>query len=161
MLYTFDKAGFTVIDDPYKAEFVIAHSGGCLLVPDDLPASKVILIGPVYWPGRSIFRSTVEKNVNDFIKHRQNHQTRRWAKKVRWNLYYFWNIPRNVAMLRALKNSRSWNARNITVVRNAEDRFCTPNLKSLPFTHGAYFVKLPGQHDDLWSYPERYTNLLH
>src|SRR5262249_25082501 len=132
MLRALDKAGFAVVDDPYQAEIVIGHSGGCLLVPDDLPAHGIFQIGPPYWPGHWVLRSLIEKNVNDFKNHRQDRMTRQWADKFRWNLYYFWNMPRNFAMLRALEDSPSWRGRRVTVVRNREDSFCTPDLKSLP-----------------------------
>lgn len=160
MLRALNKAGFAVTKDPYRADVIIAHSGGCLLVPGNSPAYKIVLIGPVYWPGRSVLGNSIRKNINDFKRHRQDHLTRQWANKLRWNSYYFWNMPRNFAMLRTLKNSPSWCAQNVTVVRNREDNFCTPDLKSLPFTHKAQFVELPGQHDDIWLHPEPYINLL-
>jgi hypothetical protein len=160
MLHALDQAGFTIVDNPYEAAVVIAHSGGCLLVAEDMPAQKVILIGPCYWPGRSIPNSLIRKNINDFRIYRHEHTVRQWANKFSWNCFYFWNMPRNFAMLRALRDSPSWRARNVTVVRNHDDSFCTPDLKSLPFTHKARFVELPGQHDDLWVHPTPYINLL-
>ncbi len=160
MLRALDKAGFKVVDNPYVAEIIIGHSGGCLLVPDDLPARHIFLVGPTYWPGRSMLRSLLEKNASDFKSHRRGRLARQWADKFRWNVYYFWNMPRNIAMLCALKNPPSWRARHVTVVRNHDDSFCTPDFNSLPFTHKARFIELPGQHDDIWLHPEPYIQLL-
>lgn len=63
MLRALARAGHTITDDPYQADVVIAHSGGCFIVPNDLPAKQIIMIGLTYWPGRSIVRSLLEKKL--------------------------------------------------------------------------------------------------
>ena len=160
MLRALRQAGYHVTDDPYQADVVIAHSGGCFLVPSDLPAKQVIMIGLTYWPGKSILRALIQKNVNDFRFHRRDRNQRGWLQKFRWNLVYFWNMPRNLTMLRARQRGEFWQVQRLTLVRNREDSFCTPDLASLPFTHRPRFVELPGQHDDCWLHPQRYIPVI-
>lgn len=60
-LHALAEAGHTSVSDPYAADVVIGHSGGCYLVPTDLPARQVIFIGLTHWPGKSIVRALIEK----------------------------------------------------------------------------------------------------
>ena len=51
--------------------------------------------------------------------------------------------------------------RKILLVRNAVDPFTYPDLQNiLPITAGYDFVELPGGHDDCWSNPKPYIDLL-
>lgn len=69
-------------------------------------------------------------------------------------------MPHNFAMLRERKRGAFWGIQHLTVVRNTEDSFCTPDLASLPFSHKPRFVEIPGQHDDCWLHPERYLPVI-
>jgi hypothetical protein len=160
MLKALDYAGYRITHDPYEADIVIAHSGGCFLVPHDLPARQVIMIGLTHWPGKSIVRALIEKNWDDFRFHASSRNIRAWLHKFSWNLVYFWNMPRNLQMLRDRKRGDFWQAKRVTLVRNKEDTFCTPDIKSLPFAHPPKFIELPDQHDDIWLHPERYTAII-
>jgi hypothetical protein len=160
MLDALRKAGHSIVRDPYAADIVFAHSGGCFLVPSDLPARQVVMVGLVHWPGRSIIDALIRKNINDFEHHRRDRKAGRWLQKFSWNLVYFWNVPHNVAMLRTRGKGDFWHAKHLTLVRNKEDTFCTPDLASLPFTHQPRFVELPDQHDDIWLHPERYAAVI-
>jgi hypothetical protein len=153
-------AGHEIVDNPHQADVVFAHSGGCFLVPSDLPAKQIIMIGFTHWPGKSILRALIQKNWNDFHAHRHERSAGAWAGKVKWNLVYFWRMGRNIAMLRERKRGEFWQVERLTLVRNEEDSFCTPDLASLPFTHAPYTVELPGQHDDCWLHPERYISVI-
>ena len=160
LLYALRDAGHEIVRDPYRADVVIAHSGGCFLVPPDVPARQVIMIGLTYWPGKSILRALVQKNANDFRAHRGDRNLPAWAHKFAWNMVYFWNMPHNFRMLRSRARGDFWRAPHLTVVRNQEDTFCTPDLANLPFAHPPRLVELPDQHDDCWLHPDRYVSVI-
>lgn len=46
--------GFSISRNCSDAEIIIAHSGGCFLVPESNCANIMILVGFPYWPGKSI-----------------------------------------------------------------------------------------------------------
>jgi len=160
MLRALTEAGYTIVDDPYQADIVIAHSGGCFLVPGDLPTKQVIMIGLTYWPGKSILKALIQKNWNDVQYHRRDRKGLAWLQKVRWNVVYFWNMRRNFAMLRERKRGDFWRVKHLTLIRNDEDSFCTPDIASLPFAHKPAFVAVPDQHDDCWLHPHRYLAVI-
>lgn len=149
------RAGHELTNDPYAADIVIAHSGGCFLVPHDLPASQVLMIGLTYWPGKSIARALVQKSWNDYLHHRSDRKARAWAKKTLWNGVYFWKMHRNAHMLIKRRRGDFWKVERLTLIRNEEDPFCTPKLDSIPFAVKPRYVTLPDQHDDCWLHPER------
>src|SRR5262249_370203 len=97
---------------------------------------------------------------NDAVHHRHERAAKAWVHKIFWNLVYFWNMPRNLRMLRELQRGDFWHAERLTLVRNSEDSFCTPDLSRLPFAHKPQLVELPGQHDDLWLHPDRYLPVI-
>lgn len=43
-----ERAGYTITHDPAEAEIVIAHSGGCMLVPLEKPTQTTLFINPTY-----------------------------------------------------------------------------------------------------------------
>lgn len=160
MLRALKRAGHTVTTDLYKADVVIAHSAGCFLVPKDLRAKQIIMIGLTHWPGKSLVWALVQKNWNDFHCHRRDRKGMAWVKKFAWNTIYFWNMRRNLAMWQARTRGDYWQVKRLTLIRNQEDTFCTPDLASLPFTHKPRFVELPDQHDDCWLHPTRYVAVI-
>jgi len=149
------EAGHTITTNPYEADIVMAHSGGCFLVPHDLPAKQVLMIGLTYWPDKSIVRALVQKNLNDFHYHRKDRKGAMWAQKFSWNMIYFWKVHRNIHMIVARARGKFWKVQRLTVIRNDEDTFCTPDLDSIPFVTKPQYVRLPDQHDDCWLHPER------
>ncbi len=154
------RAGFSVEPDVSRADIVVAHSGGCFLVSDSLPARQVVMIGLTHWPGKPIVWSLIEKSWNDFRFQRGARNLRGWLHKFAWNLIYFWNMPNNLRMLKARKRGEFWQAKHLTLIRNYEDSFCTPDVASLPFDRTPTIVELPGQHDDCWLRPENYVDII-
>lgn len=159
-LGVFEAAGYRIVHDPKQADTIIAHSGGWYLLPKGLADQHIIIVGPTYWSGKSIVRALIQKNRNDFRLHRGDRNLRTWLRKFSWNVIYFWNMPNNLRMLHGRKGGTFWHAKNVTLVRNREDSFCTPDLASLPFVHPPRFIELPGQHDDIWLHPRRYVYIL-
>lgn len=160
MLQTLRDAGFTIVHDPHQADIVLAHSGGCFLVPEDLPARQIVMIGLTHWPGHSIIGALIKKNWRDFRFHRSEQKVATWIHKFSWNLIYFWNMPTNFRMLVGRRQGHFWHVRNLVLIRNREDTFCTPHVTDLPFVHDPQYIELPDQHDDLWLHPERYVAII-
>jgi len=160
MLASLTHAGYRITRDPYEADVVIAHSGGCFLVSWDLPARKVLMVGLVHWPGKSIVHALTEKIREDFLFHRRDRNMSTWLRKFAWNLVYFWNMPHNLRMLHGRKRGDFWRVKYLTFIRNKEDTFCVPNVAALPFVHPPTFIGLPDQHDDIWLHPKRYVDII-
>lgn len=153
--------GYRLTADPKKADILITHSGGCLLLPEKPRAKQIVHIGPYFWPEKSWFRCAARKLSTDFQIHRQHKELGFWFYKSIWNCIYFWRMPRNIQMARGIHRQDRWHYGDKTlVVRPRFDSFCTPSPKSLPFTPHAAFVSVPGHHDDCWRDPAPYIALL-
>jgi len=156
------QAGYSLQDDPKVAEIIIAHSGGCYLIPENNRANCVLLIDMPFWPRKSLFSSFVQKFFRD-LKFSFKFRYKRWyIYKTFWNLLYGLNIFRGVRMYRGKKQNKPWGIKvpKLIVVRNENDTFCMPDLDQLPFVYKPQLVDLPGEHDDCWVNPERYLELI-
>lgn len=151
------QAGYDVIQNPAEADIIIGHSGGCFLLPEKIRAKHIMLIGPVYWPGRGVLSSLLRKLTSDLRNHHAKGAFGFWARKSFWNLVYFWNLPGTLRMLAGRRRGYQWQHGAITtVIRPELDSFCTPDLACLPFTGKPKFIHAAGQHDDCWREPEAY-----
>ncbi len=149
--------GHSIVNDAESADIIITHSGGFLLVPKDVQAGQIVHIAPYHWPRTSWFAAMGRKLLDDFRHHRQKGELKFWAHKTCWNAIYFWNMSRNLRMLRAIKTDQRWRRGGITVVaRPRFDTFCAPDPELLPFRPDTAFVSMPGHHDDCWLEPEPY-----
>jgi hypothetical protein len=155
-------SGFRVVKDPAKADILIAHSGGCFVVPEKHQATLVILVGIDHWPGKSFIVAITQKVWNDVVAHRGERKLTAWLRKTGWNLIYGGNIRRHLRMLRGKRRGSAWsiNAARLVLVRNHEDTFCTPDTHTLPFKSKPITVELIGQHDDIWLHPEPYVDII-
>ena len=156
------QAGFEIVKDARTADVIVAHSGGCYLVPEKNSATKILLVGPSCWPGKPLPMAFLQKFYRDFKAHSQDDALRFWCHKTLWNSVYVWNVWANWRMLLAMKlfMYRQFDPATAVIVRNANDTFVTPNVANLPFASNIQIVNLPGEHDDLWTYPEKYINLM-
>ena len=158
-----EKRGFQVIRDARKANIVIAHSGGCFMVPPDTRAKLVLLVGISYWPKRWWIISVSKKLALEIQHFRQEYTFGQWLRKFAVNAWYSANVFQNIRMLRAWKFCGDiWKlpAATTVAIRNHDDVFCTDNLSSLPFQENISFLELPGQHDDLWLQPKQYVDIV-
>ena len=155
------RAGFRVINDPTTADIIFAHSGGCMLIPPDNSAQTVVLVGIPYWPGRSLLISTITKIRRDFASHIQRHARRAFLMKCIYHVRYSMQLYREWLMFTQLPLDRPWNNRQRQIiVRNRFDMYCVPSVFDAPFNGPRVFISLPGEHDDCWSNPHRYIELL-
>lgn len=151
------EAGF--IEAPLaQATVLIAHSVGSYLVPISETNRVIVLIGPPYWPGRSVVRRLLRKVWCDFRLHRATPLT--WVRKMTWATVYIATKPAmSVKAWRAVHRPSPFSAvpPRAVVVRNQEDVFITPQLASFITNQ---VVVLPGQHDDCWHTSEPYVKLI-
>lgn len=155
-------AGFTICKNVADADIIIAHSAGCLLVPPDTAAKLVVLIGLTHNPSTPITTSWQRKLWEDMREYRQQYSLWKWLGKTWWNGVYFWNMPRNLRMLRAYRQPKWPNATQLLLIRNAADVFCTSQPSDLPetITQHAALLSLPGGHDNCWHNPAPYAVIL-
>lgn len=154
--------GYALAPNARDADIVIAHSGGCFLVPDDTRASLVVLIGLTFWPGKTLGSRARQKLRMEYDLFRGEGQLGAWLIKTLWNGFYFWNIRRDLVMQRRLRtyDMHGLQGRTVVHIRNEDDAFCSPQITTAPFLSDAHFVTVSGQHDDWWIHPERYIDVI-
>jgi hypothetical protein len=153
--------GYQLTKDSTKADLIITHSGGHLLLPDKARAKQIIHIAPYYWPGRSWLRCMIRKLYDDLHTHHKEGELRFWTRKTFWNFIYALKMPANFRMLARLLSSKPWHhGERTTVVRPRFDSFCTPDPKAMPFKRPPKFISFPGHHDDCWRDPAPYIALI-
>jgi len=154
-------AGFAIVNDPAKADYIFAHSGGCLLIPPINQAKTVVLVGIPYWPSRPWLFSTVIKVWREAKYYHSHHQLRHWGRKWLYHTYYAFNISAGLQMWRNLSPTKPWNSPQPQVIlRNNEDAYCSPEVFQIDFRGPRKFVSMQGGHDDCWIHPKRYIRLL-
>jgi hypothetical protein len=154
LVTTLKTAGFTETT-ANRATLVIAHSGGCYLLPKDQSNKLILLVGIPYWPGKSIFRGIIQKVRADMQINRFTFN----ACKGFWNIVYVLMQPyKSLLMWQATHKSRPLESipSSAILIRNQSDTFCTPEIsKQVPNK----IISLPGQHDDLWHNPKPYVEI--
>lgn len=85
-----------------------------------------------------------------------------WLNKVTHNTYYI--LTRPIASWHALtkKNANNFNGHStVVLVHNHEDSFSNINaITQLAKNRKFKLYKLPGLHDDIWTNPQPYVDLL-
>ncbi len=148
-----------------RADVLIAHSGGCLLVPKQNNAKLVILIDPPYWPGKHVAKSLVQKIKRDYGHHKEVKNMKRLSAKTGHNGRYFLTTAhRTVRMYKSHKIlgfPEPHHGQKIVLIRNKHDPFCSPDIATiLPQAEHYAFHEFPGEHDDMWHYPKKYIELI-
>lgn len=156
------QQGFETITSPETADVIIAHSGGCYLVPAQHQAKIIMYIGIPYWPGKPLLQSIFERSNYLFKAAVQTRKIIPWLQRLSWNAIYTCRFVQNVRMLKKRSDKHMFNvvARSLIVVRNKHDAFCTPNIAGAPFTTYPIFMSLPGEHDDCWTNPKPYIDII-
>lgn len=154
------ESGFTITQSAHSADYILAHSGGCFLVPADNKAKVILLIGLPYWPPKNTLTTMQQKNVFEFKYRRTHKELRTWTKRLFWNSVYLLNFRALQKMVAGRANKAYFDVANAILVRNKYDFGCTPDIASIPFKQQPEYVQLPGMHDDCWDNPEPYITLL-
>jgi hypothetical protein len=155
-------AGLKIVHDVRKADIIFAHSAACYGVPLNIRAELVVLVGPPYWPGQSIgarlIRTYKALKEHDLEKFGRSYY---FKKKCAGLLYavirpklLWWGITKNRSL-----GFLSLPAKNMLIVRNTEDTYCSPQIKDM-LKDQAKYVELPGVHDDYITNPGPYIKLI-
>lgn len=164
MRQALEEAGYTFEPNPEKADIVIAHSGGCFFLPFTKKHQTILLIGPPYWPGKPPFISMTEKMRYDFIHRKKEKKLGYLFVKTLWNGFYvIGDILHVFDMSRFFRQHDLMDrlpSKDILLIRNKYDTWCSPDISSIPTNNPIRFVDLPGDHDDCWLHPKAYIDLL-
>ncbi len=125
----------------------------------------IVLINPPFWPGKPLIISGMQKLLWDYRAHKLRGQKLRWLLKTWWNTVHLirflsksWTIS-----LSARKHDfyAALHHHKVVIIRNQDDAWCTPDIQELlePQIHLDLHT-LPGQHDDCWTDPEPYVQVI-
>ncbi len=159
------EEGFEIIKKPKEADVIIAHSTGCYDLPLLSKAKVFVLIGPPYWPGESLLIRGRRKHKFDKEFILKNYGKRHWRIKKLWAYYYIiakphymWLVLRNKSKLEFLERVES---KKLILIRNRQDKYCSPEIsKSIETNANVEFYEMPGGHDDYYTNPKPYIDLL-
>jgi hypothetical protein len=157
-------AGYAVTDVRH-ADAIIAHSSACYDLTIKSPATLYILIGPPYWPGKSIFSRVFAKKRADNHAVRLNHGWKYWLSKNIHEIIYVFAKPSYTVT--ALRNNGSLDflgelqTKSVYLIRNQDDYFCSADIQTaLAAYPNVTYVSMPGEHDDYYTNPQPYIDLL-
>lgn len=154
------KRGYSVTSDVRNADIILAHSGGCYLVPDKHKAKAVVYVGYTYWPGRRLAES-----ARAMLHHeRQAVQLLPWLRRSTLNLLCLMRLPHSIRLVRNWPNREAFlstpRSCEQIFVRNRYDTYCEPNKLVEHASKLASFISLPGGHNHIWEEPDIYADLL-
>jgi hypothetical protein len=159
------KAAGYKITDELNADVVIAHSVACYDLKIKSPATYFILIDPPYWPKKHILLRFFEKQRQDILTLNRIYGQKYVIKKVLWGMLYAvaklqytilaLKMADNLSFLDELKD------KNVLIIRNQQDKICSADIKvALTAYPDFYYWELPGEHDDYYTNPKPYIDLL-
>lgn len=151
------QLGFSITKKPAEADIIIAHSGGCYMLPKQSQAKIVLLIGLPY-------NKTLHPSKSLLKKVRHDSKDYWWYKNLLFNSLYLFTHP--------IKWFRMWlvwkqsfipgiETKQVIAVRNNDDPFVHPtDIVDLASDKGWRLKNLPGTHDDIWRNPQPYLDTL-
>lgn len=158
------SAGYDISDDLH-ADVVIAHSVACYDLKIKSPATYYILIDPPYHPGKNIALRFLNKQIQDAKTLSKRYGKQYVAKKILWGLIYLVAKPQYTVL--AIKNADKLvfldqlKEKNVLVIRNKQDQICSADIKvAMAAYPDFYYWELPGEHDDFYTNPKPYIDLL-
>lgn len=148
-----------------NADIIIAHSTGCYRIKENAEAKCVLLLGPPYWPSKSILHRLLRKKAHDTHLRIKNEGILFTINKLIFEIIYVLIKPSYTFI--ALKHHRYLHFldllenKKVILIRNEEDYFCSPEIKdALKKYPSVRYVELPGGHDDFMTNPTPYIDLL-
>lgn len=156
------KRGFVISKNPQTADVLIAHSGGCFVVPEQSNAKLILLIGLPYWPGKSLLKCIAEKNKMALKTAIREKTLPAFMRKLPWHALYMGNLVRNFQMLGGHKSGVVWQTKSpkTILIRNRHDANCTDNVNDLKFENQVALLSLPHEHDDCWDHADLYADVV-
>ena len=159
-----ERTGYQVTQDPSAADVIIGHSLGCYLIPKEVNAKSIVLIGLPYWPGRSILTSLRLKLKSEIRSHRKDESLGWWLNKMLHNGWYIISRPSKTyhGFTKQIPDDLPDGSGNkVLLVRPTYDTFCHPEVMStLGEAKNYKYFEIPGAHDDCWLKPKPYIDLL-
>jgi hypothetical protein len=156
------KAGYQLTEDEHQADIIVSHSAGCYFLPAPDKEQTIILIGPPYWPGKSLTGRMARKVWYDYKARKTEHKLGYFLTKTFWNVFYFCGDIRLGLLIASntRKNNfyRALKKQNVMIIRNDDDAWCQPDIVGR--LKSDHLVCLPGEHDDCWIRPEPYVAIL-
>lgn len=157
-------AGFNVSGVDH-ADVIIAHSIACYDLKQKTPAQYYMLIDPPYWPGKSIYGRFLEKQRMDTHTIVKKYGWKYAVQKLFWGLVYVLARPNYTSL--SLKHGGKLDFLNelkdkgVLVIRNQQDYICSPSIHvALAGYPHVYYRNLPGEHDDYYTNPQPYIDLI-
>jgi len=158
-------AGFLISGNPSSADIIIAHSTGCYRLPTASKASLIVLMGPPYWPNKSIFKRLLNKKHHDNKLSAQKVSRGYVFKKTLWEAIYVFAKPSYTAV--ALRNHRNLSSlenimnKKILLIRNSDDCFCSSEIHQAAKKYpNIRYLQLAGAHDDFYLNHAPYVDLI-
>ncbi len=74
-------SGYQISEKPEDADVIVAHSAGCYMLPAELKAKVILLIGLPNWPSKPLTKCTSEKVS---LEQKDTY----WFKKTFWYIVY-------------------------------------------------------------------------
>jgi hypothetical protein len=160
-------AGFKIVNNRHQADVIVAHSAGIYAVPVNADAKLLMLIGPNYWPEKPLL-----KRMRGHMKAATKNQISNYG----WR-FYFWTkilefyyfFTRNKYMwLGIIHNNKldhinkliSKHGRKTLIIRNREDSYTSSQVLKEINHRQVTLIELPGIHDDYYTNPKPYIDLL-
>ena len=157
--------GATQTNNPDIADVVIGHSAGCHHIRPAKNQKLLLLIGPLY--GRQpLFIRTSQEWFFDSLYYFKKGLVIKWLLKNIYYLYFGLRHPQvTLKVYRQVRKPLPAKAINsykkVLVVRNSRDHFCERSIQELVKTWpAASLVQPEGHHDDLWTNPRLYVDLI-
>ncbi len=153
---------FQLSKDVHTADILVAHSLGCYLIPPECVAKTIVLNGTPLWPHRTYLGSLTRKLKREFYYHKNSDDLKWWFSKFIHNIYY--TISRPIVSWHAITKNQIENIPSnakVLIVHNQNDSFSeTSAMKTLAKENSYKFIGFGGLHDDIWTNPKPYVDLL-
>lgn len=151
--------GYEIVQRPYRASLVIAHSGAHFLLRVPVQDQRLLVIDASCNTGRHVFDNALRHVWYDLVHVLGNGQVQYYSWKTWWNAVYF--ITRPFPAIRMYRRIRLEKFRPLrfagkAVITQGDDRSWY-NPEALPVNE---IVFMSGDHDDCWRNPDRYLDLL-
>ena len=153
------KRGYRITSEASDADVIVAHSGGYFLLPELGPRTKLLLIDPAGYTGRSPAANIIRHVFFDIKQVFFSRDILFYLRKTLLNLLYFCvQVPRNTAMYRIYRaggRPELLKRTNTVIVQGHDRSWLDKDGFSSTETH-----YLRTTHDDCWRNPERYLAFL-
>ncbi len=147
-----------------QADIIITHSAGAYLPAARKKVELLVIVGLPIFSRKKTMLKINQKIYHDFRAHRKQQQLRRWARKNRHNIGYFFSKPRLwVKMLRHLNpnNLSKLHAKKVVLINGKRDIFNKPDqTRELAKKNNWGYYSVDGSHDDIWENPEKYVDII-